>query len=70
MQTFVVVVALLVFGASPLTAMPVASLASEDGFVTQVRKGGGSSRSGESGRFVTRGYATKDKSTTVTHRKY
>jgi hypothetical protein len=54
---------------TPALAMPIAPIQSDD-VIVQIRKGGGSSRSAVSGRFVTRGYANKHKSTTVTHGKY
>src|SRR5689334_11238891 len=51
--------------AAPITPAQVSN--GDDGYIVQVRKGGGSSRSAKSGRFVTKSYAGKHKSTTVTH---
>jgi hypothetical protein len=64
------IIATLTLLATPCVAMPIAPVKSDDGITIMVRKGGGSSRSAVSGRFVTRGYATRNRSTTVTHGRY
>jgi hypothetical protein len=67
----IALIAVLSFCATPLVAMPITSpQQSSDEMITLVRKGGGSSRSAKTGRFVSRGYARSHRSTTVTHRKY
>lgn len=58
-------IAALYFAATSAIAMPVAPLKQDD-LTLQAR----SSRSAISGRFVTRGYANRHRSTTVTHGKY
>jgi hypothetical protein len=71
MKKFAIVAAFLVVGI-PITAtsaMTVAPLKGEDQIVVVAKKGG-SSRSAKSGRFVTRSYMKRNRSTTVTHRKY
>jgi hypothetical protein len=47
-----------------------APVQTDDTHIAQVKKGGGTSRSAVSGKFVNRSYAKSHKLTTVTHRKY
>jgi hypothetical protein len=49
---------------------PIQNVQNNDGMVINVKKGGGTSRSAVSGRFVSREYEKGHKSTTVKHRKY
>jgi hypothetical protein len=67
---YLALIATLSVLALPVAAMPLAPLKYDDGIVTTIKKRGGSSRSAISGRFVTRGHANRNRSTTVTHGKY
>lgn len=66
MKKLAILVAVSVL-ATPAMAMPVAPI-NDDGEIVLVAKK--SSRSAVTGKFVTRGYAKRNKSTTVTHGKY
>jgi hypothetical protein len=72
MKRFALIAAFSIFATIAYAApiMPVQISDGDNGSIFQVRKGGGSSRSAKSGRFVTKSYAGKHKSTTVTHGKY
>lgn len=63
-------VTFLILFATPVMAMPIAPVQAGHTQIVQIRKGGGTSRSAVSGKFVSGSYAKSHKSTTVTHRKY
>jgi hypothetical protein len=70
MKPLVIVVALSIL-ATTATALPMIPIKHDNAeTIVMVAKRGGSSRSAISGRFVTRGHAARNKSTTVTHGKY
>lgn len=69
MKYLAIVTAFSIFTTAAV-AMPVAPMQDNDENIVMVAKRGGSSRSAISGRFVTRGHANRNKSTTVTHGKY